>query len=102
MTRLLQYVHVWWLTLVFGIRNRLPQDGGWVVVANHGTTDEWHAMGGGGDYGMNQTSGRFQKRDDAQRFADMRNGEEKHGFLPGTRYSVTHETATFKPLPNRY
>lgn len=104
MTRFLRWLHIRLLCIQWGIRNAMNTEdgGGWVVVANRGTGEEWHAMGGGDSFGMDPETGRFQKRSDAQRFADMRNGEEKDGFLPGTRYSTTHETATFKPLPRRY
>lgn len=103
MTRFLRWLHIQLLCIQWGIRNATNAEdgGGWVVMAEHGTPNEWHAMGGGAIFGMDVETGRFQDKEDAYAFCDMRNSEREQSAY-SHRYAVTHETATFKPLPRRY
>lgn len=72
------------------------QSGGWVVMAECDDDSDWHAMAGGGRFGMIYDTGRFPTREQARAFAEYRNAD------PHVRYYVTHETVLNRPLPPNY
>ncbi|UOL49226.1 hypothetical protein [Stenotrophomonas phage BUCT603B1] len=95
-------VYAWLLALEIDLRLKLresphwPRPGGWVVMCEEETGD-WHAQGGGADYGMNIVTGRFPTRDAARAFAIYRNRLDD-----GARYYVAHEDLLHRPLPPTY
>ncbi|AAP58712.1 44L [Xanthomonas phage Xp10] len=84
----------------------LSSQPGWVVVAvpDDDEIPSYHAVGGGRDFGMDYTTGRFENRKAALAYANFRSSPkqaEQYGY--GCTFVVDHETrATIKLLGDSY